>query len=136
MIELQWVAWIIAIGNFIGGVCITVYYKKHDRLNTALNDYIKLVISIEDKALDYWVKNSDSIYDYQLTLELRRLYDLTERLKKIDADFNPPDQDYIAFKKAITFFDDHSRPVDPRSLLAKKIMVTSTTLQKFYNRYL
>lgn len=136
MTELQWIAWIIAIGNFIGGVCITVYYKKNDRLNSALTEFAKLVTTIEDNALAYWVQASTDIYDYQLTLELRRLSRLANRIKKIDNTFTPPEEAYIAFKQAITFFDDYKRPIDPRNPLAQKIMITSANLQSYYDQYL
>ncbi len=133
MTEWFWVPWVITVVTFVTGFITTRYYKKQDRLYKALDEISKLIVKCEDDALAYWVKADDKVFDYQLTLNLKRLSNSAKRLAVLDAEFKKYSSLYIPFKQAITLHTASTqRPIPQNSAVAKSIMVSSADLQDFY----
>jgi hypothetical protein len=128
-----WIGWLISVATFLAGIWLTRRYKKVDQLNKAIDAYLELVIKIEDMALDYWVLDNQDVYEWQITLQLRRLSRLMNQISKIDRKIISPSSHYIAFKQSVSLISI-SRPIQHNSDYASKIMNFSVKLQDYYTK--
>ncbi len=134
MADYWWIGWVITLVTFLSGIWFTRAFKKKDRLCSFFDLYADSVRDLEDDALSYWIKRDKNIHMYQLIIKLRRLSALSAKIRKLNKRYAPPSsKDFIAFKQAITLYDNHSDvPLSVDSERAKSIMHLSGVLQSHY----
>lgn len=129
------VGWILTLITWLVALKISLGSTKRSELNKSIDTFQSMIRVLEDDALEFWMKSTNAVQEYQLTLQLKRITNAANAIIKIDNKQSFPTKEIAEFRSAITLDIEQKSP-SPGALKARsqKIMIWSVKLQDHFNK--